>query len=1390
MQRLKKPFIWLTLLVLIAGMFPVGAASTVHAADENSTSFFYPDDREILNTANYALSDIGNDSNLRTKVKVTNSPTIKITGTYSKVTGTTLTAQIDLLTWNSSKSTWEVDTVHSAPGTITADSSTRFTASNLTLFPGLNRITLKGKYGNVEAIETFFVLYDKIPYFTKLMIAGSGFLSDVSLNEGSRAVVKNPIIYLTGEVYNATKASISINGGEPLATDIYENTLTSNPLRLTPGLNKLSITFTNGSDSIQITRDVYYFNDTDPFVDIHVLDNNNGGKAYDLLNSTPTLKTGTTPNDLVIQMLVPYSASANSFESDSKITVDGTEYTPEMLPPNLYNDNQQFEVPTTGDTEEVIIEDSTGPVYRLVTFKLNGVALQTDASGVKAKQSPRIVVNYGEKDATAGTWNYTVNKTREYYLSNQTKISNIIYLPQYKDTDNGDVSKTSQIPLKGATLSSGDFYIMVETESAVTGNLTGKYLPLGTKDITISNPGVQAKVPDASEPTGFKNLTNTFIYKVSGLAKGEQNLRFQYDNAGTKTSQPYDASVSYTSIMGILVDNLIDGQSYSFNSKDNNGIGNIVITGEYYGFDLSTEDKLKEANPEYFVNGRNLLQEIKNGTEADTLGEDPYLIPDATDNNTAPYSAKFKLDLNISAKSGPFVAGENTIEFRGQYRDAAGNLVPISKKLRIYVIDENVANISVFQPGKTPTNLITEPRAPFPTLDEFNVPSDDAGRPAVDQKIGKITTLPTEFTYKDEKYTTSQLNYDLVVRGSGATTINIMSGSNVIFTLPVPTDAEYKAGNYPESGTPKYYYEFIGNEDDFLLRLMDATQTAADGTVTYLGDLNFNNDSTGTHVYNLELINKTGARTNQRLEITREVAPYRLLAPVATVGEQIIVNKNFVRFDIEAEGATKVIIGKEEAMRRPEPDKPNRFTLDYVGLKPDKLNSIKIQIVRGDSTINDTINVYYTSDVGIDAQYMAEKPATKYQVFNKQLTLSFPKGTIMQSANMTNNRVTKYYPDTKLLFGIADPSDGVVERRNDYGVYIDKNTEIISNNNLLDTYKANFTSTAQTYNFTRVSNIFWISGGVGELGDKGSADYKPATNGLPPYSTEGFFTSFEAEREIVPSQRGTLTISFDSNVVDEAGTLITVFKYTDVGGRGQWSRVPAEINTKAHTATIPFDEFGYYAVYKLSRSYTDITNHPWARNILNGLYSKGIMENLRADAFGADDQTTRGEFATLLVKGLSLPINADSSRQTFFDVPYGAKTATWDYEHLETAARAGIITGRTEGFFSPNMPITRQDAAVMIARALKLKLALNDDKLANSLAKSFLDYGQIDYYARPAVQAVVSAKIMSGSPITLPGAKKPSYNFNPGSYMTRAEAGKVTVELLKKSTSLFPKNFS
>lgn len=91
-------------------------------------------------------------------------------------------------------------------------------------------------------------------------------------------------------------------------------------------------------------------------------------------------------------------------------------------------------------------------------------------------------------------------------------------------------------------------------------------------------------------------------------------------------------------------------------------------------------------------------------------------------------------------------------------------------------------------------------------------------------------------------------------------------------------------------------------------------------------------------------------------------------------------------------------------------------------------------------------------------------------------------------------------------------------------------------------------------------------------------------------------------------------------------------------------------------------------------------------------------------------------------------------------------------------ARAGIVQGLSDGYFGVEDRITREQAAVMIARAMSSKLATNDSKLASTLAKSFQDSGSIEYYARPSVQAITKAKIMEGSPVTVTGSTKNNSN--------------------------------
>jgi len=1292
MQRIKRSIVWLMLTAMLVTLLPAGLARPAYAAPSAAT-YFIPDIVEFRSTA-LLTTEPGASQITRDNVYKTSNPALTITGVYSHVSKDTLSVKIEQL--SSQPVTgggvrWVTDSTNTITAPVTADpnATNKFTASNLTLFSGFNKVTFSGMQGNVERSDTFYVLYDKVPYIESLQLMGGP--TPINLNEGTHVVVANGVGTLQGNAKNATQVTVALNGGTAFISSLLnDGTFFTPALNFKPGLNTIELVIKNASDSIKITRSVYFFDTTEPFTSIDII---HDGNPYPALDKTPTLTSAGTTAELEVEILVPYHST--SFGGSATYSVAG-----------------QPNTPVSSVISETVIPgpDGVTPAYRLAKFRTQSFPI---SSGT---QTVNLVVTYDTFSAT-----YNVNYK---YLPNEVVITGVDLLPGYNGTN--DISKVTRIPLNGSQTDTADFYIVVKTEKPASTQLEAKYLPLGTKPISLTRVTPQ--------PPGLS--ANEEVYRITGFSNGQQKVGFNY--AGS--SSVFTADVSYVSKNYIYIANLHDGQTYSFDSRTTHTLN---VKGEYIGFE-NVNSAFFKSSAQVFVNGINMDPDPSSPGGWLTISQGKAL-----------FDFNFKIDA-----AGPLVYGENRIVFTGTATDAAGNERVVRKELKIYIIDTNISTITKFMP-----TLSVPVREPFDRDNPANYPED---------KMNRIFSVTPDFVWNTDKYVTSQQKYDLVLRGNGASNLNIYFGSQLFFHRDIKDRAgvdHVTSSTFTFNGKD-YTFSFAGNESDFILRIQDIPF-----------------EQPGSHVYNLELINGTGARTTQRLEILREVVPYRILSPQPTVGDQIVVNKNFVRFDIEAEGATEVLIGKEPAVKRADMD--NRFVLDYVGLKANKSNKIDIQITRPGGTIKESIYVYYTGAVTVDSQFMAEKVSNKYSVFNKKLQLSFPKGTVLQSANVSGSGVTKFYPDNKILFGIADPKDGVVERRNDYGNIInvtnDDRTPGGANTIKIPEYLVQrFNSTEDTSNFSLVSDIYWIHGGIGEQNDRGQNGYKPGTNGLAPYSIEGNFTEFTPDRKIVPSQRGELTLSFDGNIVDEAGTTVTVFRYTD---NGRWENIGGAVDTKNNTITVSFDHFGYYKVMKMRLGYSDITNHPWARNVLNALYSKGIMNNLRFGEFGADDQTTRGEFAMLLVKGLDLPLNYDN-QPTFIDIQPGTSTTTWSYEHIETAARAGIIQGLGDGFFGATQRVTREQAAVMIARALQLKLATNDNKLGDTLSKSFADAARVDFYARPSVVAVSKAKIMEGSPFTVEGQKKPLYNFNPKGNLTRAEAAKIAVELLKKSTDLFPKNLS
>ncbi len=172
---------------------------------------------------------------------------------------------------------------------------------------------------------------------------------------------------------------------------------------------------------------------------------------------------------------------------------------------------------------------------------------------------------------------------------------------------------------------------------------------------------------------------------------------------------------------------------------------------------------------------------------------------------------------------------------------------------------------------------------------------------------------------------------------------------------------------------------------------------------------------------------------------------------------------------------------------------------------------------------------------------------------------------------------------------------------------------------------------------------------------------------------------------------------------------------------------------------------------------------------IQALASRGIISGYEDGTFRPDSTMTRAEFAAVAVKALGL---AAKTRGAFSDVP----SSEWFAGFVDTASSYGIIKGVSDTAFNPGGTITRQEAAVMVARAAKLcgmDTAIDDGAVRDILAQ-FEDYVTASAWARPSLAFCYASDILSQSDLEI----------RPLLPITRAEVAQMIFNLLGKANLL------
>ncbi|WP_249901283.1 S-layer homology domain-containing protein [Paenibacillus sp. PK3_47] len=168
----------------------------------------------------------------------------------------------------------------------------------------------------------------------------------------------------------------------------------------------------------------------------------------------------------------------------------------------------------------------------------------------------------------------------------------------------------------------------------------------------------------------------------------------------------------------------------------------------------------------------------------------------------------------------------------------------------------------------------------------------------------------------------------------------------------------------------------------------------------------------------------------------------------------------------------------------------------------------------------------------------------------------------------------------------------------------------------------------------------------------------------------------------------------------------------------------------------------------------------YARNEIIDLYNQRILTGTSETSFSPAKPITRAEFITVLDRLLKLePVPGPISPYT--DV---AKNA-WYYGWIQAAVQLELASGTSGSTFAPAQPVTRQEAAVWMARALK------QPENTTAAQTAFKDKTEVAAWAGSAVGAVSRLGLMKGDEM---GA------FRPSDKITRQETAVLIDRVLQR----------
>lgn len=195
-----------------------------------------------------------------------------------------------------------------------------------------------------------------------------------------------------------------------------------------------------------------------------------------------------------------------------------------------------------------------------------------------------------------------------------------------------------------------------------------------------------------------------------------------------------------------------------------------------------------------------------------------------------------------------------------------------------------------------------------------------------------------------------------------------------------------------------------------------------------------------------------------------------------------------------------------------------------------------------------------------------------------------------------------------------------------------------------------------------------------------------------------------------------------------------------------------------------------YSVVWHPLEFEDAAGH-WAKEAINDMGSRMVISGVGDGIFQPDRDITRGEFTAIVVRALGLKPGLGTA--SFIDV----QDSDWYSGYIKTAFEYNIVSGYNAENFGPKDSIIREQAMIIIARAIKLtplKVEIAEGELQKLLG-AYLDGEKAADYAKDSIASCVKAGVVQGR------KGKQGNILDLKKKITRAEVAVIVRKMLQKA---------